>query len=461
MSTKKRKLKDSLGFVSISEGKLWGPSTQRAVENFPISKLRFSKEFYQVFAQIKKECASVNCDLKVLEPKKARAIEWACTQISQGKYLDQFPVDVFQTGSGTSTNMNFNEVISFLASSKAKTNIHPNDDVNLGQSSNDIFPTAIQVASCSLCEKELFPVLKSLEKTLRKKEDQFQAIIKVGRTHLQDAAPLTLGQEFSGYVTQIQNASKRIEESLLGMQELPLGGTAVGTGLNSPEGFGKRVAQKLSKTYGISFSEALNHFEAQSCLDRCLSFSSSLRGLAMSLFKVANDIRWMASGPRAGIGELILPAVQPGSSIMPGKINPVIPEALLQVCAKVIGNDCTVTWAVSSSQFQLNTMMPLVAYSLLESIEILSSGIDVFVTKCLIGIDANRSKINEHLQKNTMLVTSLASKIGYDEATRIAQNAIQKDQSIFEAAKEISKLSEAELLELLEPIKMLAPSKRR
>jgi len=456
----RRNIKDALGEVSIPEGKMWGASTQRAVENFPISQLRFASEFYPVFASVKKSCAQANAKAGALDPGLAKAIEWACDQVLKGQHQDQFPVDVFQTGSGTSTNMNFNEVISFLASKKKGVPVHPNDHVNLGQSSNDVFPTVIQVSCCSASYGQLIPSAKKLIQAIQKKRAQFKGVIKVGRTHLQDAAPLTLEQEFSGYGAQMENSLERVVQSLERMKELPLGGTAVGTGLNTWKGFGTAVAKNLSKTYEIAFREAPNHFEAQSSLDRCLDFSSSVRGLAMSLYKIANDLRWLGSGPRAGLGEFILPAVQPGSSIMPGKINPVIPEAVLQVCVKVIGNDSTLTWAIGSSQFQLNTMMPLIAYTLLESVEILSNAIDVFVRKCLNGLEINQERIEENLKNNAMLVTPFASLIGYDKAAAIAKDALQKRRSILDSAKELSGLSDSELEKVLDPKKMLGPQKK-
>lgn len=453
----KRQAEDALGKVEIPEGKIWGAATQRAVENFPISHLRFSFLFYEVFFQLKKNCALVNTEQGGLDQVRGRAIERACDELLAGKHSDQFPVDVFQTGSGTSTNMNVNEVISFLASQYCKAEVHPNDHVNQGQSSNDIFPTAMQVSTALAIQRGLIPATEKLIEALETKSKTFKDLIKVGRTHLQDAAPLTLGQEFSGYSIQILNSLEAVQSVFKTLLELPLGGTAVGTGLNSMKGFGKRVAKKLSNSYKIPFKETRNHFEAQSSLDRCAHLSGSLKGLALSLFKIANDLRWYSSGPQAGIGELILPAVQPGSSIMPGKINPVIPEAVLQVCAKVIGNDTTITWAVGSSQFQLNTMMPLVAYSILESVEILTQAIQVFTSKCVKQLGANKEKIAEHLEKNTMLVTSLVPILGYDKAAEIAKHAMKNNQTVLEAAQEICDLSEKKLREMLDPRKMLGP----
>lgn len=455
----KRQVKDAIGKVEIPEEKIWGAATQRAVENFPISHLRFSFLFYEVFFNLKKNCALVNAEQRVLDPARARAIAQACDELLTGKYKDQFPVDVFQTGSGTSTNMNVNEVISFLASRFCKAEVHPNDHVNKGQSSNDVFPTVIQVSSALAVQKKLIPATEKLVQVLQTKSQAFKDIIKVGRTHLQDAAPLTLGQEFSGYSIQILHSLEAVQSAFKNLLELPLGGTAVGTGLNSVKGFGERVAKKLSKSYKIAFKEAGNHFEAQSSLDRCVHLSGSLKGLALSLYKIANDLRWYSSGPQAGIGELVLPAVQPGSSIMPGKVNPVIPEAVLQVCAKVIGNDTTITWGAASSQFQLNTMMPIVAYSLMESVEILTQAIQVFTSKCVKQLGVNKEKIAEHLEKNVMLVTSLVPSLGYDKAAEIAKHAMKNNQTVLEAAQELCELSEKKLREMLDPRKMLVPSK--
>lgn len=453
--TPKRKVKDSLGEIEIPSGKIWGASTQRAVENFPISRLRFHPVFFEVFANIKKSCALVNAKKGLLDQKRSRAIEWACDEILTGRYRDQFPVDIFQTGSGTSTNMNFNEVISFLASQKSKIEIHPNDHVNLGQSSNDVFPSVMQLSAAWLVQTEFVPAADKLIKNLKVKSRAFQNLVKVGRTHLQDAAPLTLGQEFSGYAIQINNSLRSIKTAYESLWELPIGGTAVGTGLNTARGFGKLVAQRLSKTYQMSLKEASNHFEAQSSLDRSMQLSSRLKSFSLSLHKIANDLRWYSSGPQAGIGELVLPAVQPGSSIMPGKINPVIPESVLQVCAKVIGNDATITWAAGASQFQLNTMMPLVAYSLLESIEILSKALAIFSDRCVSQVRVNQKKMADHLEKNVMLVTSLVPLIGYDKAAEIAKHAMENDQTVLDSAKKISGISEKKLLEILDPKKML------
>lgn len=435
--------------------KLWGHHTQLAIENFPISRLHFPTEFIEAFARLKQACAETNLELGLLDETMAQGIMTASGQIADGQYRDQFPVDVFQTGSGTSTNMNFNEVIATLASEISQKTVHPNDHVNKGQSSNDIFPSAINVAAVLMLKRKLLPQLKSLETTLKDKAIEFKSLIKVGRTHLQDATPILLGQEFSGYQEQIKTSYERIEKSLPALLELAVGGTAVGTGINTHPEFGKRVALRLSQRLGITFTEALNHFKAQASRDECLEMSGSLKALAISLTKIANDLRWMSCGPRAGIGEIILPEVQPGSSIMPGKVNPVIPESLLQICAKVVGNDCTITWAAAAGNFELNTMMPLMAYSLLESLEILANGIETFETKCVRGIKANPERMAELLKRNLMLATPLAVKVGYDLATQVAKKAFRENKTIFEVAQEMVPLSKDELESILDPHHMI------
>ncbi|MFM8269588.1 MAG: class II fumarate hydratase [Pseudomonadota bacterium] len=441
-----------------STKKLWGPNTQKAVENFPISQLKFSDLFLRTFALLKQSCAEVNLELGLLTPKIAKAIIKACEEIARGGHRNQFPVDVFQTGSGTSTNMNFNEVIASLASQKSKEKVHPNDHVNKGQSSNDIFPTAIHAAAGLAVQIKLVPHLKSLEKSLNEKSKEFKNEVKVGRTHLQDATPILLGQEFSGYSEQIKKSQERIEKSSVGLLELAVGGTAVGTGVNTHPEFGNRVCNRLSKKLGIKFKEASNHFEAQASKDGCLEMSGTLRTLAISLTKIANDLRWLGSGPRAGLAEITLPEVQPGSSIMPGKVNPVIAESLLQVCAKVVGNDSALAWAAASGNFELNTMMPLIAYVLLESIELLANGIGLFDKKCVQGIRANSERMTELLERNLMLATPLALKVGYDKAAEIAKRAYQENRTVLEVASEMLSISQEELKKILDPRQMLRPT---
>lgn len=454
-----RKERDSLGIIKVPEDKLYGASTQRAVENFNISSLRFSRPFIRAFAIVKRACAQTNLELGLLEPQLAQAISSACDEIAKGTFDSQFVVDVFQTGSGTSTNMNFNEVIAQLASQRIKKKVHPNDHVNKGQSSNDIFPTVMHVVVIQKVFSELVPALHKLEKTLQKKADRFKSVLKVGRTHLQDAAPLSLGQEFSGYQEQIKKAQERVERASSTLLELAVGGTAVGTGINTHPQFGKRVVAHLNRENSYGFKEAKNHFEAQACQDSCIEMSGALKTVAISLTKIANDIRWLSCGPRAGLGEIEIPAVQPGSSIMPGKVNPVIPEALLQVCAKVIGNDATITWAGASGNFELNTMMPVIAFALLESVEILAQGTLVFEEKCVRGIEPNSKRIQKLLEDNLMLATPLALVVGYDRATEIAQTAWKEQVSVREVARRELKLSDQELAKILDPRNMIQSKK--
>ncbi|NBX93320.1 MAG: class II fumarate hydratase [Proteobacteria bacterium] len=462
-----RKEKDSMGEMTIPQNKLYGASTQRAIENFPISSLRFSRYFLQVFSWVKEACAQANLELGTLDPKLANAILEACAEIESGKRDDHFVVDVFQTGSGTSTNMNFNEVAANLANIKLGSKvgshhpIHPNDHVNLEQSSNDIFPTVTHVAAACLVKVQLIPNLKKLERTLHKKTKEFESIVKVGRTHLQDATPISLGQEFSGYEEQIRKCIERIEKALPALFELAIGGTAVGTGINTHRDFGKRVTAHLAAKLKLPFIEASNHFEAQATKDGCLEMSGALRSLSVSFTKIANDIRWMACGPRAGFSELFLPEVQPGSSIMPGKVNPVIPESLLQVCAKVVGNDSTIVWGCASGSFELNTMMPVIAFCLLESAEILSNATETFDRLCIQGLRANSLRIAELLERNLMLATPLARVVGYDQAAEIAKKAYQENKTIREVALKVLTISAEKLDEILDPHQMVRPAKKK
>lgn len=455
-----RNEKDSMGEMKIPADMLYGASTQRAVENFPISGQRFSRSFIEVLAVLKASCAKVNKDLGKLDGKIAEAIEGAAQKIAKGDYDAQFVVDIFQTGSGTSTNMNFNEVASNVAnlhlgsSVGSKKPVHPNDHVNMGQSSNDIIPTAIHMAAAVAVEKKLLPTLKDLEEVLHKKSQAFDKYVKTGRTHLQDATPIRLGQEFSGYEAQMRKCRERIEDSLKGVQELAIGGTAVGTGINTHVEFGARVCAEVTRRLGVNFRETDNHFEAQASKDACVQLSGSLRTLAVALTKIGNDLRWLGSGPRCGIGEIVLPAVQPGSSIMPGKVNPVIPEALLQVCAQVMGNDFAVTMGGQAGNFELNVMMPMIAHNLLSSIELLSNGIKVFNEKCIRGIEANTTRIEETVERSLMLATPLAPVVGYDKAAEIAKKAFQENKTIRELAKKETNLSNKELNEILNPALM-------
>lgn len=455
--------KDSMGEMKIPSKFLYGASTQRAVENFPVSGLRFSREFIRVLAVIKASCAEVNKSLGKLDPKIADAIVKASAEIAEGKYDEHFVVDIFQTGSGTSTNMNYNEVAANVANLAlggavgSKKPVHPNDHVNMGQSSNDIIPTAMHVAAAVATQEKLLPALKGLHTTLSKKAKDFASIVKTGRTHLQDATPITLGQEFSGYENQLKKSLERVEKALPAVCELAIGGTAVGTGINTDAQFGKLVSDLLAKKLGLPFCEAENHFEAQASKDGCVELSSALKTVAVALTKVANDIRWLSSGPRCGISEINLPATQPGSSIMPGKVNPVIPEALLQVCAHVMGNDLAVTLGGQAGNFELNVMMPMMAHNLLESIQVLAGGVKVFDEKCARGIEANTRKIAETVERSLMLATPLAPVVGYDKAAEISKKAFQENKTVREIAQATLDLSKEQLNEILDVSKMTVP----
>jgi fumarate hydratase, class II len=455
--------KDSMGEMKVPANALYGATTQRAVENFPVSGLRFSREFIQTLATIKAACAEVNRKLGKLDAKIADAILKASTEIAAGKYDDQFVLDIFQTGSGTSTNMNFNEVAANVANVAlgsaigSKKPVHPNDHVNMGQSSNDIIPTAIHVAAAWATREKLLPAMKNLEIALDRKAQAFMKIVKTGRTHLQDATPILLGQEFSGYADQVKKSVKRIEKGLEGVYELAVGGTAVGTGINTDAQFGKHVSELLAQKLKIPFKEAENHFEAQASKDGCVELSGALKATAVALTKIANDIRWLSMGPRCGISEIIIPPVQPGSSIMPGKVNPVIPESLLQVCAQVMGNDLTITLAGQSGNFELNVMMPIIAHNLLQSITILANAVKMFTEKCVNGIEANLKKIEETVERSLMLATPLAPVIGYDKAAEISKKAFAENKTVRELALATLDLSKDQLNEILDPSKMVIP----
>lgn len=455
--------KDSMGEMKIPNQYLYGASTQRAVDNFPVSGIRFSREFIRVLALIKGACAEVNKGLGKLEPKIADAIIQASGEIAAGKYDEHFVLDVYQTGSGTSTNMNFNEVAANVANLAvgsavgSKKPVHPNDHVNMGQSSNDVIPTAIHVSAALAVHEQLVPALKKLHATLQSKVSAFQSIVKTGRTHLQDATPILLSQEFSGYEAQVEKSIERLTRVLPSLCELAIGGTAVGTGINTDAQFGKLVSQTLSKKLHLPFIEAKNHFEAQASKDACVELSGMLKTVAVSLTKIASDIRWLSSGPRCGIGEITIPATQPGSSIMPGKVNPVIPESLLQVCAQVMGNDLTVTLGAQSGNFELNVMMPLIAHNLLQSITCLTGAVKIFEEKCVRGIEANKKRINETIEQSLMLATALAPVIGYDKAADMAKKAFAENKTIRQLAKETLDMSESQLNEILDPSKMVVP----
>ncbi|HEY1757358.1 MAG TPA: class II fumarate hydratase [Bryobacteraceae bacterium] len=436
---------DSMGDVAVPGDALYGAQTQRAAENFPISRLRFTRPFLRALGLIKSCAAQVNAQFGELPPPVASAIAKAADQVAEGVHDGQFVVDVFQTGSGTSTNMNANEVIARLS------NTHPNDQVNRSQSSNDVIPAAIHVAAAELVTGQLLPAMGKLREALDKKSNELWDVIKVGRTHLQDAVPIRFGQEFSGYARQVEACVERLTQALDGIYELPIGGTAAGTGLNAPSGFGRFMAQSLAQRTGLPFREARNHFEAQAAKDAASFLSGALRTYAIALTKIANDIRWLGSGPRCGIGELRLPALQPGSSIMPGKVNPVIAEAVLMVCAQVIGHDATIAWACAAGSFELNTMMPIIAYDLLESIELLASATRTFAEKCIEGLEADRDRVDHLIEHSFVTATALAPEIGYERTAAIVKEAWQTNRTIRAVAEEKSGLAPEKLNEILSP----------
>ena len=448
---------DSMGEFQVPIGAKFGASTARATENFPISALRFSRVFIRSLGEIKKACAVVNKKNNLLDDKLAKAIVDSAQEIIDGKYDKDFVVDIFQTGSGTSTNMNINEVIANLASEKINKEVHPNDHVNMSQSSNDVIPTATNLASLISIKEDggLLNHLSILNENLNSKAKEWADVYKNGRTHLMDATPVTLGQEFDGYANLIQSRIKDIENSLQGVSELPIGGTAVGSGINAPNGFGSDVADELQKALNINFQEAKNHFSRQGSRDEIVQLSGTLKTLASSLFKISNDIRWMGSGPISGLNELKIPALQPGSSIMPGKVNPVIPEMMMQVCAQVIGNDAAVTFSGTNGNFELNTMLPVMAHNVLESIELLTNGIKVFNEKLLIGLEPNIEKMESNTQKNPILVTALVPKLGYDTAAQIAKESMSTNKTIREILLERDLLSESEIDDLLDLKKLI------
>jgi len=457
-----RSERDSMGEMKIPATALYGASTQRALQNFPISGLRFPRIFIRALGLIKMAAAQTNRDLGFLPNDIATAIISAAEEVMEGKHDEHFVVDIFQTGSGTSTNMNTNEVIANLALKKlgqplGSKKVHPNDHVNLGQSSNDVIPTAIHVSAMEALKKELLPALNNLKISLNKKTQEFKDIIKIGRTHLQDATPITLGQEFSGYAEQIRLNIERLEATLSRLEFLAIGGTAVGTGVNTHKDFAAKVCHYLSHETGLSFEEAPNHFEAQAAKDTCAEVSGGVKTLAISLMKISNDIRWLASGPRCGLNEIALPATQPGSSIMPGKINPVIPEAVCQVAAQIIGNDSAVTVGCALGNFELNVMMPVIARNLLESLQLAARSCVVFKEKCIDGISANRTQCEETIEKSLALVTSLVPHIGYDKAAELAKKAFETGKTIRQVCEEAKILPKDKLDEALDPRSMLHP----
>ena len=437
---------DSLGEVKVPKKAKWAAQTQRAVENFPISGLTIDPLLISALAAIKGAAAMENARLKIVPSNVAKAISAAADEIIDGSYRDQFPIDVYQTGSGTSSNMNANEVLASLASDKLGKAVHPNDHVNASQSSNDVFPSAIHVAATAGLVQDLIPSLEHLAKSLRKKSKEFDKVVKSGRTHLMDATPVTLGQEFSGYAASIEYGVERIKAALPRVGELPLGGTAVGTGLNCPPGFAGGVIARVSKRYkGLPLSEARDHFEAQASRDALVECSGVLRTIAVSMYKIANDLRWMGSGPRTGLMEIHIPDLQPGSSIMPGKVNPVVPEAVCQVVSQVIGNDAAVAFGGAAGNFELNVMLPVIARNLLESIRLLASVSRTFADKCISGIEANVEQCLRHALSSPSVGTSLNPYIGYDEAGKVIKQALKENKTLKEVVLERGLLSEKEV----------------
>ncbi len=449
---------DSMGEMEVPKDAMYGASTARAVENFPVSDLRFSRVFIKALGRIKYSAACVNCALGKIDKKQADVIQLAAAEVADGDWDAHFVLDIFQTGSGTSTNMNTNEVIAHrCAQLDASAKIHPNDHVNMGQSSNDVIPTAIHVAAADVLVHKLLPALEHLNKILDAKAVENQDVIKIGRTHLMDATPITLGQEISSWARQVELGIARLQACLPRITELAQGGTAVGTGLNTHPEFGKRMAAALSEHYNINFSEAENHFEAQAAQDAAVELSGALRTLAVSLVKIANDVRVLNMGPRCGLGEINVPAVQPGSSIMPGKVNPVIAESMAQVCAQVIGNDAAIAFGGASGLLDLNVMLPVMAHNLLESETILANAAMMFADKCILGLQANREKCEQQIEWSMSMVTSLAPIVGYDQASALAKEAVQEGKTVRQLCLEKSILPESELDSLLDPSTMLTP----
>jgi fumarate hydratase class II len=448
--------RDSMGELEVPADALWGAQTQRAVNNFPISGITMPRTFIRALGLIKAAAARANQSLQLLDRSKAKAIRAAAKRVVDGELDRHFPVDVFQTGSGTSTNMNANEVIANVVNAIGKVNVHPNDDVNMCQSSNDVIPTAIQVSAALAVTEELLPALLVLRNSIDAKADSLADVVKTGRTHLMDAMPVTFGQELHGWSTQVESSIERIEFALGQLQELPLGGTAVGTGVNADPEFGPRAARALKKATGIRFRSSLCHFEGISSQDAAVALSGQLKTLACSLMKIANDLRLMNSGPLAGIGDIELPALQPGSSIMPGKVNPVIPEAVCMVCAQVMGNDAAITVGGQAGNFQLNVMLPMVAHNLLQSISILANASRLLADSAITGFVVRTDRVNEALARNPILVTALNPVIGYEKGAAIAKKAYAEGRPVKEVALEMTELSAEELDQLLDPLALTA-----
>jgi len=442
---------DTMGEMRVPSDALYGAQTQRAVDNFPISGLRFPRAFIRALGLIKSAAARVNGRIGQLPPELAASIAKASDQVAAGDHDDQFVVDIFQTGSGTSTNMNANEVIGHLAGA------HPNDDVNRGQSSNDVIPSAIHISAAMLAHEDLLPAMAELAAALSKKASEFAGIVKMGRTHLQDAVPMLFGQEFSGYAAQVEQSAARVRAALQGIYELPLGGTAIGTGLNAVPGFAPAVIADVAARTGLPFREASNHFEAQAAKDAVSFLSGALKTYAVALTKIANDIRWLGSGPRSGLGELRLPETQPGSSIMPGKVNPVIAESLLMACAQVIGYDAAITWCCAAGNFELNVMMPVMAYDLLESIALLAAVSRNFSRRAVEGLQADRERASAFVEQSLAMCTVLAPVIGYEKAAAIAKEAYRSGRTVRDVARESSGIPEEHLNQLLNPRRQTGP----
>jgi fumarate hydratase class II len=454
---------DSMGSVRVPADAYYGAQTQRAVENFPISGLRMPRRLVRSLGRIKQCCAEAHLERKSLPPDVGGAIARAAREVAEGKHDDQFPVDVFQTGSGTSTNMNANEVIAnraaeLLGAPRGQKKVHPNDHVNKGQSSNDVMPTALHVAALEAIEQDLLPALDALRAALADKARAFDGIVKIGRTHLADAVPMRLGQEFSGYAQQAANAIERLKGCRGRLAELALGGTAVGTGLNAEPGFAEAVIARVAQSTGLPFRPAPNRFEALAARDAAVEASGALKAAAVSLLKIANDIRWLGSGPRCGLGEIRLPDLQPGSSIMPGKVNPVMCEMLIMACAQVIGNDAAIAaGAMAGGTFELNVAIPSIAHNLLQSIDLLARGASAFAAKCVSGIEADEARCRELVERSLMMVTALAPRIGYDAAAAIAKEAYRSGRSVRDVAREKKLMPDAELDRLLDPGGMTGP----
>ena len=455
MTQEFRTEKDSMGEFQVPTEVQYGASTARAVDNFPISNLRFSRSFIKALGEIKKACAEVNLKNNLFEKTVADSIINAAQQVVNGDHDADFVVDIFQTGSGTSTNMNANEIIAKIATDISNDEIHPNDHVNMSQSSNDVIPTATNIAAVTDITEKLMPSIENLISSLESKAKKWEKIYKNGRTHLMDATPVSLGQEFNGYAALLSERLEDIRASLNNASKLAIGGTAVGTGINAPDNYGSDVAEKISNSLGIKFTEVENHFTRQGSREEIVHLSGCLKAYAVSIFKIANDIRWMGSGPISGLNELKIPALQPGSSIMPGKVNPVIPEMMMQVSAQVIGNDNTITFSSSHGNFELNTMLPVMAHNLLESIHLLSTGTDVFEKKLIKDLEPNTEKLEENIQRNSILVTALVPEIGYDKAAEIAKEAISKSKTIKDVILEKQLLSEKQIDEILDIEKLI------